>query len=306
MYRLWLKLCGRRNLAINKLLNRRKLRVFRQTEMGQKSYEKEENTQVTRMMFIKHYAPNRCLCIKVAKSTICNWSLGWGLQRMEVFVKMLKKGEKVRGEGGGCVQRMEVIVKRKKSQGGGGQGRCERRSGGGGWRQGGCELRSEAFVNIQKKKKFGGGGWVGGRGGRVGGGWGGSGWMWMEKWSFCENSKKKYFFFWGGVRSGGGGVRLGGGGGVRVDWNGELKLLWKFKKKKFFFLGGGGGGVGLGVRVDENGEVKFFENSKKKNLEGGGWVRVGGVGGGSDQGLEWGRWGVARFGLVGRCWVWGM
>ena len=24
----------------------------------------------TRMMFIKHYAPNRCLCIKVAKSTI--------------------------------------------------------------------------------------------------------------------------------------------------------------------------------------------------------------------------------------------
>ena len=30
-----------------------------------------------------------------------------------------KKREKVRGEGG-CVQRMEVIVKRKKSQGGGG------------------------------------------------------------------------------------------------------------------------------------------------------------------------------------------
>ena len=25
-----------------------------------------------RMMFIKHYAPNRCLCIKVAKSTMCN------------------------------------------------------------------------------------------------------------------------------------------------------------------------------------------------------------------------------------------
>ena len=39
---------------------------------------------------------------------------------------------------GGYVQRMEVIVKRKKSQeGGGGQGRCE-------W-------RSEAFVKIQKK-----------------------------------------------------------------------------------------------------------------------------------------------------------
>ena len=48
-----------------------------------------------------------------------------------------KKREKVRGEGG-CVQRMEVIVKRKKSQGWG-QGRCERRSeefflgGGSGW-----------------------------------------------------------------------------------------------------------------------------------------------------------------------------
>ena len=31
-----------------------------------------------------------------------------------------KRREKVRGEGG-CVQRMEVIVKRKKSQGGGGR-----------------------------------------------------------------------------------------------------------------------------------------------------------------------------------------
>ena len=58
--------------------------------------------------------------------------------------------------------------------------------GGGGFRvgggQGGCELRSEAFVNIQKKKIFffGGGGGVGsgggGGGGRVGLG-GGSGWM---------------------------------------------------------------------------------------------------------------------------------
>ena len=33
-----------------------------------------------------------------------------------------KKGEKVRGEGGGCVQRMEVIVKRKKKSVGGGGG----------------------------------------------------------------------------------------------------------------------------------------------------------------------------------------
>ena len=43
-----------------------------------------------------------------------------------------------------------------------------------------------------------------------------------------------------------------GGGGVREDVNGEVKLLWKFKKK--ILGGGGGGGVGLrgGVRVDVN------------------------------------------------------
>ena len=61
------------------------------------------------------------------------------------------------GRGGGCVQRMEVIVKRKKVSGGwGGQGRCER--------------RSEAFVKIQKKNYFffwGGGGGGGGGGVRV-------------------------------------------------------------------------------------------------------------------------------------------
>ena len=52
------------------------------------------------------------------------------------------------------------------------------RVGGGG--QGGCELRSEAFVNIQKNFFFGGGGRVGGGGGGGGGvglGGGGSGWM---------------------------------------------------------------------------------------------------------------------------------
>ena len=103
------------------------------------------------------------------------------------YCEIKEMEEKVRGEGE-CVQRMEVIVKRKKSQGGrGGQGRCEWRSeafvkiqkkyffwgggvglgGGGGGGQGGCELRSEAFVKIQKKKKNLGGG--GGGGGRVGG-----------------------------------------------------------------------------------------------------------------------------------------
>ena len=51
-----------------------------------------------------------------------------------------KKERKCQGEGG-CVQRMEVIVKRKKSRGGGG--------GGGGGGRGRCERRSEAFVKIQ-------------------------------------------------------------------------------------------------------------------------------------------------------------
>ena len=64
----------------------------------------------------------------------------------------LRIAEMSQRQGGGYVQRMEVIVKRKKSQGG--QGRCER--------------RSEAFVKIQKKKRFWRGG--GGGGGRVGGG----------------------------------------------------------------------------------------------------------------------------------------
>ena len=65
---------------------------------------------------------------------------------------------------------------------GGGGGRVE---GGGG--QGGCELRSESFVKIQKKN--------GGGGVRLGG-------------------------------SGLGGVGFGGGGGgFRVDVNGEVKLL---------------------------------------------------------------------------------
>ena len=93
------------------------------------------NCLLTRMMFIKHYAPNRCLCIKVANS------IHW----VEDCRDVTKAG------GGGYVQRMEVIMKRNKSQGGG-QGRCER--------------RSEAFVKIQKKKKKN----LGGGGGRVEGG----------------------------------------------------------------------------------------------------------------------------------------
>ena len=111
------------------------------------------------MMFIKYYAPNRCLCIKEAK-------LITGLRIAEngSYCENVKRREKKSGgRGGGCAQRMEVIVKRKKSQLWGGQGRCEQ--------------RSEAFVKIQKKIYI--------------------------------------FFFLGG----------GGGGGVRVDVNGEVKLL---------------------------------------------------------------------------------
>ena len=73
-------------------------------------------------------------------------------------------------------------IQKKKNFKGGGVGLGGVRFGEGGGGQGGCELRSEAFVKIQKKKIRGGG-------------WG------------------------GGVRFGGGGLR------VRVDVNGEVKLL---------------------------------------------------------------------------------
>ena len=48
-------------------------------------------------------------------------------------------------------------------------------------------------------------------------GLGGLGWMCMESEAFVKIKKKKFFFFLGG-----GG---GSGWGVRVDGNGELKLL---------------------------------------------------------------------------------
>ena len=97
------------------------------------------------MMFIKHYAPNRCLCIKMANS-IGHW-----------------------------------------------------------------------VEDCRDVTKAGGGG------------------ICTKNGSYSEKGKK----------SGG-----GGGGGVRVDVNGEVKLLWKFKKKIFLVGGGGGGGGGGGVRVD--------------------------------------------------------
>ena len=65
---------------------------------------------ITRMMFIKHYPPNRCLCIKVANS-IDHW-----VEDCRIAEMAQRLGE------GGYVQRMEVIVKRKKVRGGGGSG----------------------------------------------------------------------------------------------------------------------------------------------------------------------------------------
>ena len=61
---------------------------------------------------------------------------------------------------------------------------------------------------------------VGGSG--LGGGGGQGGCKWRSE-AFVKIKKKKIIFFWGG---GGRGVRGSDwGGGVRVDGNGELKLL---------------------------------------------------------------------------------
>ena len=88
---------------------------------------------------------------------------------------------------------------------------------GGGGGQGGCEWRSEAFVNIQKKNLGGGGRGLGsGGGGRVGGGQGG----WEQRSEACvkiKKNKKNFFFGGGGGRVGVEGVWVGG---VRVDVNG--------------------------------------------------------------------------------------
>ena len=94
------------------------------------------------LMFMKHYVPNRCLYIKVAK-------LRTGVGSAE----------------------MSHLQNCKIGVGSGGVG-----LGG----QGGCERRIEVFGKIHQKNSGGGGvGRGGGQvgGGRVGGGGGGSGWM---------------------------------------------------------------------------------------------------------------------------------
>ena len=62
----------------------------------------------TRMMFIKHYAPNRCLCIKVANS-IDHW--------VEDCRDVTKAGGR-----GICTKNGSYCKKEKKSGGGGGSG----------------------------------------------------------------------------------------------------------------------------------------------------------------------------------------
>ena len=76
-------------------------------------------------MFMKHYAPNRCLYIKVAKLSTGVGSAGMShLQNCS----------------------LKIYLKRATGTGGGG--------GGGGGGQDGCERRIKFFVKIQKKIYF--------------------------------------------------------------------------------------------------------------------------------------------------------
>ena len=99
-----------------------------------------------------------------------------------------------------------------------------------------------------QKKRVGAGAWV--RGVALGGGQGG----WEQGSEACVKiQKKKIFFFFGG-----GGSGLGGGGQGGCEWRSEAFVKIDFF---FFFWGGvGSGWVGLGggVRVDGNGELKLL------------------------------------------------
>ena len=122
------------------------------------------------LMFMKHYAPNRCLYIKVAK-------LGTGVGSAEMShlqncsLKIYLKRALGGGGGGsggpgggvglgaqgGCERRIEVLVKiKKKNEGSGGGGRGE------------YDRRIEVFGKIHPKKKFGGKGVGFGLGGQGG------------------------------------------------------------------------------------------------------------------------------------------
>ena len=117
------------------------------------------------LIFMKHYAPNRCLYIKVAK-------LKTGVGNAEMSHNFFFGGGGASGGGGGgqgrCEQRSEVFVKIQQKKiffflGGGGGGQVGGILGGGGGgkgSQGGCEQRIEVFVKIQNKI----GGWGAGMG----------------------------------------------------------------------------------------------------------------------------------------------
>ena len=87
--------------------------------------------------------------------------------------------------------------------------------------------------------------------------------------------------------------------GVRFDskpsQDGDKDKKRRKKEKKKFVFGAGfepttlrSRGVGLGGQVGCERRSKVFVKIQKKKKLRGGWV---GVGGGSDQGLGWGRWG---------------
>ena len=147
-------------------------------------------------MFMKHYAPNRCLYIKVAK-------LRTGVGSTEML----------------HLQNCSLKIYLKRTLGGGG---------GSGWGgQDGCERRIKLFVKIQKKIFFffiffgGGGGGGGGSGrGREGGRVGEGGERRIEV--FVKIQKKNGGG--GGQQGEGGGVRLGGQGGCdrRIEFFGKL------------------------------------------------------------------------------------
>ena len=102
-------------------------------------------------MFMKHYAPNRCLYIKVAKLRT-----GVGCAEMSHLQNCSLK----------------IYLKRALGGGGGGGGGVGLGVGG----QDGCERRIKFFVKNSKNHFFFFFGWGGGGGGG-GSSWVGSGWM---------------------------------------------------------------------------------------------------------------------------------
>ena len=179
-----------------------------------------KNCYKLELMFMKHYAPNRCLSIKVAKLRTGVGSAEMShLQNCSLKIYLESTG----GGGGqdGCERRIKVVVKNSRKiflWGGWGGGGVSGFGGG----QGKCEQRMKFLIFF----------W----GGQVGRG-GGHRVDVNKELKFCENLIKNCK----GGGGGGGGLGWGGGGGSGWNVNEELKFLWKLKKK---FGGGGPGGSG--------------------------------------------------------------